>query len=266
MYVIICLQRKTKEFFMSFAERVKAMKAEKNMTSEQLSQAAGIPVSTLNKVLAGITEEPKLSLVLAIADAFACPVGCLLDGDSYLTDRLDGNEQRVIQKYRTLDAGGRELVEMVIDKELERAATAPVAAKSAEVADIAQMVVLPLYFLPASAGTGTALDENTYCESIEVRATKASLGADYAIRVSGDSMEPKFEDGDILLVRRQNEVAVGELGIFVADGEGYFKRFLGEYLRSFNPQYKDIWIENFAEFRCCGKVIGRMRRRRRVTA
>ncbi|MBQ8859335.1 MAG: LexA family transcriptional regulator [Clostridia bacterium] len=251
---------------MSFAERVKAMKAEKNMTSEQLSRAAGIPLSTLNKVLAGVTEEPKLSLVLAIADAFACPVGCLLDGENYLTDRLDGNEQRVIQKYRKLDAGSRELVEMVMDKELERAASTPSAAENADAAETVQMVVLPLYFLPASAGTGTALDENGYCESIEVRATKASMGADYAIRVSGDSMEPKFEDGDILLVRRQNEVAIGDLGIFVADGEGYFKRFLGEYLRSFNPQYQDIWIENFAEFRCCGKVIGRMRRRRRVTA
>lgn len=250
---------------MSFAERVKALKNEQNMTSEQLSLASGIPLSTLNKILAGITEEPKLAVVLAIAGAFGCPVGCLLDGEEYLTDRLNADETRVIKKYRRLDTDSRELVEMVMDKALARVEATPAPTPEVEAEEI-RMITLPLYYFPVSAGTGTALDDDAYCETVEVRATKASMGADYALRVSGNSMEPKFEDGDILLVRRQREVAIGDLGIFIADGEGYFKRYMGEVLRSFNPAYQDIRIENFAEFACRGKVIGRMRRRRRVTA
>ncbi len=251
---------------MSFAERVKILKNERNMTSEQLSLQSGIPLGTLNKILAGITEEPKLSVVLAIARAFDCPVGCLLDGEEYLTDRLDVNETRIIRKYRRLDGDSRELVEMVMDKELARAASLPTPTYTQEdsAAEI-RTLLLPLYDFPVSAGTGTFLEDG-YCENIEVRATKASMGADYALRVSGNSMEPKFEDGDILLVRRQNRVEIGDLGIFIADGEGYFKRYMGEFLRSFNPAYQDILIENFAEFSCRGKVIGRMRRRRRVMA
>lgn len=245
---------------MSFAERVTALKNERGMTSEQLSRESGVPLGTLNKILAGITEEPKLSVALAIARAFDCPIGRLLDGEDHLSDSLDETERRVIGKYRRLDANGRELVETVMDKHLsqygERAED-----ETDEVAEEIRMVSLPLYMLPVSAGMGVQLDDY-YCENIEVRATKASLGADYALRVYGNSMEPKFTEGDILLVRRQDRVDIGDLGIFIADGEGYFKRFIGEYLRSFNPAYQDICIENFAEFRCCGKVIGRMRRRR----
>ncbi len=251
---------------MSFAERVKELKNERNMTSEQLSVKSGIPLSTLNKILAGITEEPKLSVVLAIANAFACPVGCLLDGEAYFTDRLGEDECRVVKKYRRLGQESRELVEMVMDKELSRAEKEGAEQSTEAVAEELPMRSLPLYMLPVSAGPGTMLLDDAYCDNIEVRATKAAMQADFALRVSGNSMEPKFEDGDILLVRRQDRVEIGDLGIFIADGEGYFKRYIGEYLRSFNPAYQDILIENFAEFRCCGKVIGRMRRRRVAAA
>ena len=245
---------------MSFAERVTAIKNERGMTSEQLSRESGVPLGTLNKILAGITDEPKLSVALAIAGAFDCPIGRLLDGDEHFSDTLNENERRVIGKYRRLDENGRELVETVMDKHLSQYGTCE-SAQGEEAAEEISMVTLPLYMLPVSAGMGVQLDD-CYCENIEVRATKASLGADYALRVYGNSMEPKFAEGDILLVRRQDRVDIGDLGIFIADGEGYFKRFIGEYLRSFNPAYADICIDNFAEFRCCGKVIGRMRRRR----
>ncbi|MBQ8173821.1 MAG: LexA family transcriptional regulator [Clostridia bacterium] len=245
---------------MSFAERVTALKNERGITSEQLSRESGVPLGTLNKILAGITVEPKLSVALAIAAAFDCPIGRLLDGEDHLTDTLDKDERRVIGKYRRLDQNGRELVETVMDKHLSQYGSVDTNAAE-DVAEDIRMVSLPLYMLPVSAGMGVQLDDH-YCENIEVRATKASLGADFALRVSGNSMEPKFTEGDILLVRRQDRVEIGDLGIFIADGEGYFKRFIGEYLRSLNPAYQDICIENFAEFRCCGKVIGRMRRRR----
>ncbi|MBQ8350589.1 MAG: helix-turn-helix domain-containing protein [Clostridia bacterium] len=246
---------------MSFAERVKALKSERSITSEQLSRASGIPLGTLTKILSGATGEPKLSVALAIAEAFDCPIGMLLDGDGHFSDTLGEDECRLIKKYRRLDEGGRELVEMVMDKEISRLESTGTVPEVSEAEEI-RLLTLPLFMLPVSAGPGTALDENNYHETIEVRATRVSIGADYALRVSGNSMEPKFEDGDILLVKRQNAVDIGDLGIFIADGEGYFKRYTGKCLRSYNPAYQDIPISNFAEFRCCGKVIGRMRRRR----
>ncbi len=249
---------------MTFAQHVKMQKATQRMTTEQLSRESGIPCSTLNKILSGAIEEPRLSVALAIARALACPLEALTGEKEGRHAHSALSEGRILRKYRRLDESGRELTELVIDKELariEKESEVP----EMESAEEIRMITLPLYMLPVSAGMGTWLDDSGYCETIDVRATKVSLGADFALRVSGNSMEPKFSDGDILLVKRQSEIAVGDLGIFVADGEGYFKRYTGEYLHSFNPAFQDILIANFSEFRCCGKVIGQMKRRRLAT-
>ena len=243
---------------MSFAERVRAKKDELDMTVEDLSRACGIPVSTLNKLLTGVIAEPKLSAAVAIAQALDCPIEALLGAPERTP--LSEEEGRFIRKYRALDTRSREFLDLVVEKELSRGEED--ALPMVEEVEEVQTIPLPLYILPVSAGLGAMLDDLGYCETIDVRATKVSLGADYALRVSGNSMEPKFEDGDIVLVKRQSEVEIGDLGIFIADGEGYFKRYTGKYLHSFNPEYRDILISNFSEFRCCGKVIGQMKRRR----
>ena len=54
---------------MRFSERVKQVKKDKGITNEALSEASGIPLGTLGKLLSGFTEEPKLSTAVAIAEA-----------------------------------------------------------------------------------------------------------------------------------------------------------------------------------------------------
>ena len=84
--------------------------------------------------------------------------------------------------------------------------------------------------------------------------------ADFAIRVSGDSMNPKYQDGDILLVSGAEEINIGELGIFMINGESYFKKFGGDRLISLNPEYKDIVFGAGDGLKCFGRVIGRLKR------
>ena len=121
------------------------------------------------------------------------------------------------------------------------------------------MRTLPLYSLAVSAGTGQFLDGENY-EMVEVGA-EVPEGSNFGVRVAGDSMEPNYHDGDILLVRRKESVTPGELGIFVLDGCGYFKKFDGDRLLSLNPAYPPILLKNFTQTACCGQVIGRMRKR-----
>lgn len=63
------------------------------------------------------------------------------------------------------------------------------------------------------------------------------------IKVEGDSMYPKIEDGDTIIVRRQSSVDSGSIAVILIDGEeGVVKRI--EYgkdwvdLVSINPEYK----------------------------
>ncbi len=64
------------------------------------------------------------------------------------------------------------------------------------------------------------------------------------IKVSGDSMYPKIENGDIIVVHKQDSVDSGQIGVFLIDNEdGVVKRanyIYGEdwlELQSINPEY-----------------------------
>ena len=69
-------------------------------------------------------------------------------------------------------------------------------------------------------------------------------------------MMPHFKDGDVVLVRSQPYVNVGEIGIFVIDGNGYIKERGDDRLISINPEYDDIYFEEDQDIRCKGLVIG----------
>ena len=84
--------------------------------------------------------------------------------------------------------------------------------------------------------------------------------ADFAVKVYGDSMLPKYMSGDILLVKSAKAVEVGEYGIFSVDGESYVKKFGGDRLISVNPEYSDIMLSEFNQTVCFGKVLGKLKK------
>ena len=76
-----------------------------------------------------------------------------------------------------------------------------------------------------------------------------------AIRVNGDSMTPDYNDGDIVLVSQQPSVDIGDVGIFIYNGEGYIKRLERDGLVSLNPKYRTIRVNELDSFSTVGKVI-----------
>lgn len=78
--------------------------------------------------------------------------------------------------------------------------------------------------LRVSAGTGNFLDEDSFT-TVKFPENLVPDGADFGIRVSGDSMEPAYHDGQIVWVQECESVGVGEVGIFIYDGEGYMKMY-----------------------------------------
>ena len=113
--------------------------------------------------------------------------------------------------------------------------------------------------MPVSAGPGVYIDDST-TEEISIPDNEKTATCDFALRVSGNSMEPIYHNGDLILIEDCDSVEVGELGIFVLDGDGYFKKFGGDRLISLNPEYADILIRSFSEAVCCGRVIGKLKR------
>ena len=90
------------------------------------------------------------------------------------------------------------------------------------IASIIKYVEKPVSTLPVSAGTGEFLEEGNF-EMVRFPENTVPDKADFGIRVTGDSMEPVYHDGQIVWVQQCETLAVGEVGIFVLDGEGYLK-------------------------------------------
>lgn len=266
----------------AYLERIKQLKSSKKMTNELLAERTGIPLGTLSKMLAGMNDSPKLANIIAICRALDCSVEYIVSGtpENHHNYTLSEDEIALVERYRALDAYGKQLVDMVLEKEQERNAkpvealptqqekkpkrakvldaVPPISKRAAGAASDEKRFVL-LYDLPVSAGQGVYLDDSR-AESIRIPAAGKAQQADYALRIYGNSMESKYHDGDILLVQQTESVEPGEAGIFLLDGCGYFKIFEGDRLHSLNPAYDDILLKNYSEVQCKGRVLGKLKR------
>jgi Predicted transcriptional regulator len=116
---------------------------------------------------------------------------------------------------------------------------------------------LPLFLLAASAGTGEFLDSAAH--EMVIVGSEVPETASFGIRLNGNSMEPRYMDGQIVWVYRTAELFDGDIGIFYLDGQAYCKKLhKGRgYLEllSFNPAYKPIRIKESSDFRIFGRVV-----------
>ena len=93
----------------------------------------------------------------------------------------------------------------------------------------------------------------------------AKGGEVFALRVRGDSMiQAHIADGDLVLVRKQESAATGDIVAAMIDQEATVKRFATDggtvLLKPEHPTMKPIVVDpQRAEFRILGKVIGLIR-------
>ncbi len=110
----------------------------------------------------------------------------------------------------------------------------------------------------ASAGTGYDLSDSDQWREIQIPDTREARRADFCVEVDGDSMNPHYYNGDLVLVKHQPEVDIGEVGIFVVNGSGYIKKRGKDRLISLNDDYEDVPLDETQVQGCAGKVIGRI--------
>ena len=117
---------------------------------------------------------------------------------------------------------------------------------------------ISVFRLAASAGTGQFLDSDDY-DTVEIDSSVPE-NADFGVRLAGDSMTPRFADGQIVWVHRQETLESGETGIFLYGGDAYCKRFErvdgAVRLVSLNAAYPPITVNPEMDLRVFGKVVG----------
>lgn len=116
--------------------------------------------------------------------------------------------------------------------------------------------IIPLYETRVSAGTGSWLSDDVPIEYMTIPQNTNTEKSDYMLKVVGDSMQPRFYDGDFLLIKKSPSILEGEIGIFIVNNESFVKKMGRGELISLNPAYGPIKLTEYDDIRCAGKVIG----------
>lgn len=227
-------------------------KKELGLTNAELAQLSGVTQSTLDKITAGINQNPKLDTLLAICRALGCRLSDLEDGPAPGEPLVSAEEMTHLKKYRVLDIFGRRAVDTVLDAEYDRMT------HIAEREQKGWVTYINCYDLAVSAGTGEPMGDTAYTHKLEIPTERVPENAHFCVRVNGRSMEPAYKDGDVVFVERTEDgVREGEIGIFALNGEGFIKRLGKGRLLSLNPDYAPIPIGEFDDLRCQGRVLGK---------
>ena len=83
---------------MDYIARIKKIKNERKITNEKLSDLTGIPLGTLSKILAGISDSPKLSNMVLIADALGCTLDYIVSGTPENTNNYTLSAEEIAWK------------------------------------------------------------------------------------------------------------------------------------------------------------------------
>lgn len=129
------------------------------------------------------------------------------------------------------------------------------------------IIYMPVFEQKASAGTGLfSNDGSSISKDICFEISKVPIGVTHGIIIEGDSMEPKFFNGQIVFINVNKKCGVGDYGIFnVITYEGskiFCKQLMQDkighlYLHSVNRRIEDpdIKEKEFINYTCIGKII-----------
>ena len=246
---------------LTFGEKIKEARKQKNLAQKQLADLIGAAHNSISD-WENNKNKPDPDTIELLCGVLKITPNYLLASSE---DDFSPKEKTIIKKYRSLDSHGQETVTYILDRETERVKTLW---EQTEYIDnlkksvpkdnpnIPQMRLINYYYRLASAGTGQIIFDMPPTKRIEIPDIQKYEKVDYAIGVNGNSMEPVYCDGDMLLVEMTEYIDIGEIGIFSVDNECYVKKLGENELISLNPNCKNIPLNETAH--CMGKVIDKL--------
>lgn len=245
---------------MDFTKRLKARRQTLGLTQYDLGDLIGVTPVTIGNWERG-ARQPSFDLLPKLAGALHTTIDSLIGYD--IKPYESESEKHLIEKYRQLDVHGKRLVRIVCDEEYKR--IAPVGDNTTIVTiekPLKHNRYIPFYLTPPAAGISVPLEGDEFEMILADDSVPAE--ADYAVRISGDSMEPYIKNGSIVFVKEVSELNDGDIGIFCVDGAMYCKQYHIDdsknlHLLSLNPERVDANVfvskDSSASVKCCGKIL-----------
>lgn len=230
---------------------LKKILREQNMSVSELARRLKVSPQTLYSMVKRDNQKVDFDMMMRICSQLNVPVERFCE-DLDLPAMPSADEWRMIKKYRQLDDGAKDFVDLVIDRELQKS-------KPAESEEPVAKII-PLYLTPAAAGYASPALGDDY----EDYSIPADSEADFAVRIAGDSMEPYIHDGSVALCKRGAIIHDGDVGLFFVDGDMKCKQYCQDYggnvyLFSANRDRSDadvtIPASSGITIMCFGKVL-----------
>jgi len=122
-----------------------------------------------------------------------------------------------------------------------------------------QITYLNLYGLAHCGPSGSILDGDPIDRiPISTRLIAFPSAEAFMVKAKGNSMEPKINEGDLVIARKTNDADSGSIVVCVNDGEAMIKKIKKEerntILISLNPKYQPFLADK--NFRIEGEVRG----------
>ncbi|WP_455450207.1 helix-turn-helix domain-containing protein [Streptococcus salivarius] len=217
-------------------EKLKARRKELKMTQKDIADQLGISYQAYSAWERGV-KEPSKEKVQRLEQLLKVPKG-------YFT------EIEIVRLYNTLSNKGKNQVVEYARDLVQKETTQ-------KVISVSENLYEYHVYEKMSAGIGASVyDDREY----DIVYFDEELAHDFASWVSGDSMEPKYHNGSVALIRETGFDYDGAVYAVVCNNQTYIKRVYreGEGLRlvSINTKYKDIFISYDEDPRVVGIIVG----------
>ena len=217
-------------------EKLKARRKELKLTQKEIAEQLGISFQAYSAWERGI-KEPSKEKVSQLENILKVPKG-------YFT------QIEIVRLYHSLSKQGKEKVVLYARNLVQEEQTQKVTAMPERLYEYR-------VYERMSAGIGASVYDDQNFDTVYFN---EELAHDFASWVSGDSMEPKYQNGSVALIRETGFDYDGAVYAVVCNNQTYIKRVYREEdglrLVSINPKYKDIFISYEEDPRIVGIIVG----------
>lgn len=217
-----------------------------NMTMAELGSKLGKTTSAISRWISG-SRSPMVDDLERLSDLFNVDIKTLMYGAD------DDYADMILKVVSKLSVDQQKDVYSFAKKKLSFSSNSNVIKfpKDDDTIEITASGVL-------SAGVGEFLDDSTKPFTVTVHKPVPS-NYDYAFQINGHSMEPVYQDKQVVFVKKEEDYRDGQIIAAVMDGCAYLKKLSvvdGEAtLVSLNPQYPNIKVDKETGVKVLGVVF-----------
>lgn len=247
---------------MGIGFRIKEARENLGLTQTELGKIVGVTGSAITNY-ENETSHPKEPIMYKLIETLKVDANYLFQDCVNLPKEKNDitfSEYSMIEKYRSLDESGKSHVDVILSWETDHMKQIKQASSTAAIIELQGGTNgkgrLIEYFRSVSAGSGQVIFDDVYSERIMMPDIPEYRRVAYAVKVNGKSMEPLYNDRDILLIEPTCEIEMNEIGIFNVNGQAYVKKLGKDKLISLNKGYDDIPLTE--DSLCMGRVVGKL--------